>query len=155
MKIPNFERILIDSNILVYGSDKKSPFHKKSREVLNQVASGEIKGVLSIQNLLEFYSVITSSRITTQTLTSYKASKELENLVSSGFEIIYPNQETFILIRELIRISNYVGKKIFDLNLVATMLANNVSILLTGNDRDFLPFSEHIRIVNPLKSKKN
>ena len=50
---------LIDTNILVYANNEDSPFHLKSKEILEKALNGELSTAFSIQNLLEFYAIIT------------------------------------------------------------------------------------------------
>lgn len=89
--IPRSKQALIDTNILVYAVNKDSPYHKQARIILEQVASGAINGVISIQNILEFCSVLTSVKLLKNPISIKHVWKLVKNLIDSGFEIIYPN----------------------------------------------------------------
>jgi predicted nucleic acid-binding protein len=50
----------------------------------------------------------------------------------------------------LIKDKKYLGRRIFDAYLAATMLSNGINIIYTANDNDFEIFKE-IEVVNPFK----
>lgn len=150
MTFRNSKLALIDTNILVYAIDKESPFHNISRTILKKVAQGSVLGCVSIQNLMEFYSVVTSKQIFKQPLTYLQAWKEILNLIQSGITVIYPEKAILNIVSELILESKLEGKRIDDLYLVATMLVNEVYTIYTANDKDFTSFTKDIQVVNPL-----
>lgn len=113
-------------------------------------ASGDMKAVLAMQNILEFYAIVTSNRMTSHPLSSIKAQKEIQKLLSGGFTMIYSTEQTIFYIEKLLKESKTYGQKIYDLALVATMLANDISTILTFNTADFTPFTSYIRTINPL-----
>src|SRR3990167_5138354 len=116
--------VLFDTNILVYARDLESPNYQKAKELQDAVNEGVLNAVITPQNLLEFYSVITNQA------KSKKADSPKEAIVE---------------IKKYLR-----GRKIFDVYLVATMLSNGIKTIYTANERDFEMFGE-IKVVNPFK----
>lgn len=108
-----------------------------------------VKGVVSIQNILEFYSVVTSHKSTPHPLSYLTAIKEIDKLKPPYFEIIYPQIDTLEIVKKLLDQAKIKAEKVYDLYLVATMLSNHIDTIVTVNEKDFLPFHDHIKIINP------
>lgn len=142
-------RGLVDSNILIYAHDQKSKLHIPAKTWLEDTA---LKGQLFIawQNLLEFYSIVTSSKRTRNPLTPADAKKIINEYLKS-FAVIYPNrksQEFFITMLGRRKIS---GPTIYDVYLASTALGNRVKTIYTANTKDFAN-TPGIKAVNPLVS---
>ena len=141
--------ILFDSNILVYAHNLDSPFYEQARGLHQKVISGELEAAVAIQNLLEFYSVITNPSI----VEAAKPPDEAKNLCLNYityFEVIYPKEVALNTTLTLAQHKKVIGRKIFDTFLVATMLANGLDIIYTNNEKHFEIFKE-IKAVNPFK----
>ena len=149
-KISN-EPSLIDSNILVFSHNIASPFQERAKELLFLVLNGEIKGVLSPQNLLEFYSVITNPKRVEKPLLIADVSFLVDEYLTSGdISFIYPKEGTSSRAFSLARKYQIRKADIFDTYLIATMLDNDVKIIYTDNDKHFRIFEE-IKVINPFK----
>jgi predicted nucleic acid-binding protein len=142
--------ILFDTNILVYVHNKVSIYHKKAYQLEADVLAGKLPAVLSSQNLIELYSIITNPKKTLRPLPAVEANKVIQDYLDSPFKIIYPKEGTIEELFELTSSANTHGGKIFDTFLVATMLSNNVNTIYTNNEKDFLRFRE-IKVINPFK----
>jgi len=141
--------ILFDSNILVYAHNLDSPFYKQARDLHQRVIYGGLKAAVAIQNLLEFYSVITNPGI----VESAKPTDEAKNLCLNYliyFEVIYPKEIVFNTTLTLGQQKKVIGRKIFDVYLVATMLSNGIDTIYTNNEKHFEIFKE-IKAINPFK----
>lgn len=62
--------------------------------------------------------------------------------------MIYPGPELIEIMIDLLKRHKITKQKIFDLQLVATMLSNGVNQIYTYNKKDFLKFKE-IKVFNP------
>lgn len=131
--------VLFDSNVLIYNQNINAPLHQQSRNYHEKVLVGEINGVISPQNITEFFAVITSPRRITKPLSPDKALVQIQNYLNpaSNFSIIYPNRLTLQIFQELQKSYKVRSQRIFDVFLVATMLGNNISSILTANTKDF------------------
>ncbi len=134
------EPLLLDSNVLVYAHNEDSSFHSQALKLVTEIIRGEIFGVLSSQNLLEFYSVITDERRLDGPLAPKLASGLVNEYLFSPFEIIYPNLETNKIIIEMLKKNEFKNGQVFDVFLVATMLSNDIRHIVTANVTDFKKF---------------
>lgn len=136
------EPVLFDTNILIYAQDPNSKFYSQAISLIRQVAGGQLIGVLSQQNLLEFYSVMTDSKRVTNPISPNNCLKLIENLINSLFLVISPDVGTLNILSDICQKLNLKDGKIFDAYLVATMLSNNISAILTANTKDFQSFAD-------------
>lgn len=63
------------------------------------------------------------------------------------FLIAEENQNTTAKLLSLVEEHDVIGKQIHDCNIVATMLTNNLSKILTNNSSDFTRFSSLVEII--------
>jgi predicted nucleic acid-binding protein len=138
-------KCLIDTNILVYAFDKKSPFHKVSAQILKECIESTRFGVIAQQNIVECANVIFRE--------SKKERKEilsdLEVLINGfNLQIICPLETTLFTFFNLLRKLKRRKKEFFDVFLAATMLDNGVANILTANEKDFAGIKE-ITAYNP------
>lgn len=134
--------LLFDTNILVYAHNQDSLFHNKSLSLVNRVLAGEIKGVLTQQNLLEFYSIITDRRRVTKPLSVIKAQELVEDYLELPFDVIIPDKETIKILSLLCRKNKIKNGRVFDAYIVATMLSHQIKHIVTANVKDFKSFTE-------------
>jgi predicted nucleic acid-binding protein len=86
---------LVDTNILIYRCDPRDPQKREAaREVLRL---GEVSGDLRIphQALVEFISVITSSRRNATALMTQEVATRQAELFMVQFPVLYPNENVY------------------------------------------------------------
>lgn len=143
--------VLLDTNILVYAANKNCEFHEIAVKIRDRVVSGELQGCVSLQNLVEFYSVITSPKRIEHPLTPEVSLEELnkyvrsENILKVGF-----SETALNILDNLVRKYKIIAQDIYDLKIVATMIANQADTIVTVNEDDFVKYSE-IKVINPVK----
>lgn len=140
---------LLDTNILLYAADDASPFHQKTITLRNKGLKGEIPLCICPQILSEFFAVITDPKRVGNPRTQKETMFEIEKYLSAKNILkIYPGSE--IIEQTLILLKHYkvTKQEIFDLQLVATMIANNITHIYTYNHSDFSKFKE-IEILSP------
>jgi predicted nucleic acid-binding protein len=135
--------ILADSNILIYAINKRSPKNTAAQSFLQKNA-GQI--VVAHQNILETVRVLTHKKFS-HPVSIDSAFQGVDQILAAA-EVISPNEETFDLMRELIKDQKLSSDQIFDAYLVATSLSNEVRIIATDNVRDFKVFPQ-IKVINP------
>ena len=142
---------LFDTNILIFAHNPDSPLQGKAKDLLFAAINGDIDAVLAPQNLLEFYSVITSPNRVEKPLSLQDVHFLVrEYLASNVFGFIYPQEGTVGRAFDLAARYDVRKAEIFDTFLVATMLDNEVRIIYTDNEKHFKMFKE-IKTVNPFK----
>ncbi len=134
--------LLFDTNILVYAHNQDSPFHRKSLALVKEVIAGRFRGILTQQNLLEFYSIITDQRRVAKPLSSLKAQELSEYYLKLPFKVVIPNQETIKILSMLMTKNKIKNGQVFDAYLVATMLSNQIKQIVTANVKDFKLYNE-------------
>lgn len=142
---------ILDSNILVYAYNEDSPCHKKAKEIRDKSLSGEIKGCITPQNLYEFYAIVTDSRRAKNPLTPDSAAIEVRNYYDSRIKKVYPLENTFLKVVELVKRYQITKQSIHDIHLLATMLDNCIDGIYTRNEEHFknLCKDEGIELINP------
>lgn len=141
--------ILLDTNILIYATDTTAPFHKNSKKLRDNGLQGTVSLCVTSQVLLEFFAVVTSSKRIVNPIEPQKAIEEIDKYLEAEKIIkIYPNKDTFSKIIDLSKKYNIKSQEIFDIQLVATMLSNNVTEIYTYDTGHFSKIKE-ILVLTP------
>ena len=135
------KKILIDTNILVYGWDTSSPFYKKISYFLSTLNQFYITD----RTLLEFYRTYTGPIKAKPKATLAIIDYYLE---SKNCNILYSNSDDTLTTFQLAKEHSAKSGKIFDLNILATAINNEIEILYTKNTKDY-PHNEFIEIIDP------
>lgn len=141
--------ILLDTNILVYYHQDLSPFHPKAEALLEKGRRGKVPLCICPQVLMEFYATITNPKRVTDPVSAAAAIQEIEKYFSrSWITKIHPGEETLAITLDLLKRYPVKQMEIFDLQLVATMLSNQVRRIYTFNRDDFLKYAG-IEVMEP------
>lgn len=139
----------LDTNVLVYAFQQGAPQHKASRHLLDEAQAGNQPLCISPQVLSEFYSVVTDPRRVTAPRQSAEALDAIEQvLLMSGMTLLPTPVDLVMRWIALVRQHAVTGGGIFDVQLVATMLANGVTRIYTFDQAHFTPFSQ-IQVLTP------
>lgn len=134
---------LVDSMVLVAFVNEEHINHIKALKLFELISSGEVKVVISSQNILEYSTVL----IKGYKLPAKEVVKSVKALFSdSNFSLIYPN--SIALEDYATRLSDTVLHPT-DFFLMTTMLANGIDSIIT-DDRDF-PKIKELTVYNPFK----
>jgi predicted nucleic acid-binding protein len=137
----------IDTNIIVFASDSRSPWHQSSKEAINKLLNEKFRLFISPQILREYISVASRFTEAKGPVPWDKIMKNCEDF-QKDFILISEDQNTVTeLGKLLLKIPSY-GKQVHDANVVATMLAHGISNLLTHNTDDFSRYSQLINIIS-------
>ena len=145
------EQALVDTNVLVDGLYKDSEHYSAARALLDQAQQLDAGFCITPQVLTEFYAVVTHPKRTTQPKSPHDALSVMGDfLAMPGMLLLLPPPDITARLMDLVRRypQHLIGRKIFDGQLVATMLANGVKRIYTFNSKDFIPFSE-IEVLEP------
>lgn len=143
------EMSLLDTNILVYAGDEMSPFHQAAVNLREKGLRGEMPLCVSPQVLTEFFAIITDSKRVNNPRTGEEALIEVEKyFYSKNIFKIYSGPGIIEKMLYLLRQYEVKRQEVFDLQLVATMLLNNVTRIYTYNQTDFFKFKE-IAVLTP------
>ena len=143
------QRVLIDTNVLIYATLEEDPRFERSRDLLISKASGE--RYVSVQNLAEMYPNLTGQKMQPPDAPAVARAKILSIASLPTLQVLPLTGDVQAIALELCEKYGITRQRYFDAQLVATMMAHGIRTLLTENDRDFKDMSE-IRAVNPFAS---
>jgi uncharacterized protein len=137
------ETAVIDTNVLVYAADGTSAFHQPSKHLRDSGIQGEVSLCIFPQIFSEFFAVITDSRRVNYPRTQEEAATEIEKYLKAEQMLkLYPGPDVMDIMLDLLRSYEIKKQEIFDLQLVATMLSNNIKRIYTFNRGHFDKFVE-------------
>jgi len=143
------ERCLLDTNILVYAADEASPFHQATLDLRERGLRKEIPLCICPQVLNEFFAIVTDPKRVSSPRTKGEALTEMRKYFDSkNIFKIYPAPDIIERMMDLLERYDITKQEIFDLQLVATMISNNVKRVYTYNEEDFSKFKE-IEVLTP------
>jgi len=134
---------LLDANILVYAVEAGTPQHAKSRALIEAARDPANALYLTSQVLCEFYSVVTNPRRVAAPRSPAEAIGAISALLAlPGIHVLPTPARAVAGWMALLQRHPVTGGDVFDLQLVATMLANDVQRIYTINTGDFSVFPE-------------
>lgn len=134
---------LVDTNVLVYALYDEAEHHAASAALLDRVQAGELALAITPQALAEVYAVITDSRRVTAPYDPAEALKAIEGFLAMPNTTLLPAPVDLVSRwMGLVRQHPVTRGRIFDLQLIATMLGNGVTRIYTFDRSHFEPFEE-------------
>lgn len=134
---------LVDTNVLVYAADGTSPFHQQSKHLRDRGLGGDVALCVFPQILSEFFAIITDPRRVAIPRTQEEAVAEIEKYLGEAHLLkLYPGPDIMEIMLDLLRRYEIRKQEIFDLQLVAAMLSNNITRIYTFNRVHFEKFTE-------------
>ena len=142
MMIISGKDYLIDTNILIYSQDKKSPKYLKAIELFDALEGQASKIFITIHNLLEYSAVL--SRF--YKIPKKKISEDIKLFIEHpAFSILYPTEEVTKKFLKLMESNPQMY--VYDLYLVAYMKSYGIDAIIT-DDEDFKEI-KGIEVINP------
>jgi hypothetical protein len=139
---------LVDTNLLLYATDERSPRHKAARAWLERQLSGEDPVAFAWAVLLAFLRVSTSHRVFERPLPSDRAFDVVDRwLAQPCAVIVHPGGRHAALMRQLLSPLGTAANLVSDAHLAALAIEHGAE--LNSCDNDFSRFSG-LRWVNPL-----
>ena len=143
------KKILLDTNILIYGLDDQSPFYKSCKKILEDgFSSNEKLFYIPDKVLYELFRIFTSKAFSKKISPKEAQSAFDYFATSSAYEKIFPTENTLSLVSELLKLKPSKNKNIFDLVVTALALENSIETIYTKNTKDF-PELPNLRIIDP------
>jgi predicted nucleic acid-binding protein len=140
-------KVLLDTNILVYSINQKSELYKPARKFIEELLESEMIIYIPDKALYELYRVL-SSRAFLAHLNQKEAYQIWQQFAfSKAFEVIYSDEKILKTTDKLLEM--FPQSHIFDLQIMACGLVNKVDVIYTNNTKDF-PAINEIKIVSPL-----
>lgn len=145
------EKILVDTNLLVFAHHEGSEYHRQAALLMLACLQGSLRACVSSQNLLEFFSVMTSSNKVRPMPDRNSVSRICSDLLSSrNLGKIYPGETAVVETIETTKERELHGPRIFDCFLAITARQNRVDRIWTDNISDLRIFENFVAVENPL-----
>lgn len=145
------ERVLLDTNVLIYATLEGDPRFERSREVLLALSDGE--RYVSVQNLAEMYPNLTGPKMLPPDSPAVARAK-IESIASlPTLQVLPLTGDVQTLALEICQKHGVVRQRYYDAQLVATMVAHGITTLVTENAKDFEDMDE-IRAVDPFAASE-
>lgn len=138
---------LVDANVLVYAMDADAPQHAASRALLDAARASSTTLFVTSQVLCEFYSIVTNSRRVPKPRSPEDAMRAISGLLVFLHVLPTPARVVEAWL-DLLRRRPVLGRRVFDLQIAATMQVNGVLRIYTFNASDFEVFPE-LAVVAP------
>lgn len=140
---------LLDTDLLIYAVDNNSPHHTAAFALREKALRGELSLCVAPQVLAEFYAYVTSPDHFDTPLTQKEASMEMDKYICSEKILkIHPQANTLMILGELLKHYRVVRQEIYNLQIVATMLSNEVKRIYTYTPDEFRKY-EAIEVLTP------
>jgi len=142
------EPVLLDTNVLVYASNADAPVHERARTIVERALAGELDAALTPQVLAEYLAVVTDPRRLEHPIAPRDAQGQVDALLDGPMRLLTLGEVTTRRLAELATAYDVRAQRLYDLHLVATMLAHGVLTIYTANVRDFRRYAE-VTAVDP------
>ena len=133
---------VLDTNVVVYAHDERSAHHDAAKRLLLSANDADAGLCVTPQTLAEFFAVVTSPKRVAHPRSAEEAVIATEQILQRpGITLLPTPADVVDRWLSLVRRFPVTQQRIFDLQLVATMLGNGVQRIYTFNRADF----DHIR----------
>lgn len=140
---------MLDTNVLVDALYEDLAEYPAASHLLELAEDPQAAFCVAPQVLAEFYAIITDPRRVSVAYSAAEARQEVEKIHHKrGVHILPVPVDVVDRWLELLRTHPVTRSRIFDVQLVATMLGNEVRRIYTFNVRDFTPFPE-LEVLTP------
>ncbi|MCC5661097.1 PIN domain-containing protein [Nostoc sp. XA010] len=138
--------VFLDTNILVYASQIKSPFHQAAMEAIQDFYDAGVDLWISRQVLREYLATLTRPQQFANLLPIAIVIQDLRYFYNR-FRVAEDSSQVTERLLTLMEEIPSGGKQVHDANIVATMLVYGIPQLLTHNTSDFARFSGLITVL--------
>ena len=140
------KQILLDTNILINILNESSTHHERAKTDVKKLLDDDHDLFVCPQVLRECYKVMTTpAKANGLGFAPERAHEEIQDLMET-YGMTEDSNSSFVRWRFLVSTYSVSGKNAHDTHLVACMLVNNISTILTYNPGDFNRFNTLITI---------
>lgn len=124
-------KVLLDTNILIYALDGDSDYHLSAWEILN---NDYYDFYLSTKNISEFIAVVTRRL---NPLLNIEDTLSIIKKARQDYTVIYPTHSSLDQLLILSEKYKVKGLRIYDFEIISLALANDIHKIATFNYKDF------------------
>lgn len=138
----------VDTNVLVYAEIISSPFHRRAREVLSELAEGTQPWAIPWPCVYEFLRIVTHPRVYQPPVPIALARADLSALLGSPSLVLLAETDRHAeVLDQVLAESGASGNLVHDAHIAALCREHGVAEILTA-DADFHRFAG-LKAVNP------
>jgi predicted nucleic acid-binding protein len=130
------DKVLVDTNILMYAVQSDSEFYERSRAFL---VDPSYELVTTFKNLSEFLSAMTKGE---KPLASVELAWNMVTKFREQIVILYPGLASFTKFENLVLAQRIKGLRIHDVEIAAIGLTHGIFTIATFNTEDFQGLAE-------------
>lgn len=141
------DNILIDTNVLIYSTSRKSPFFAASQAAIGNYVNRNYAIWISRQIIREYLVVKSRLMLDEKKYDELILTKEMDYLLNN-YLVADEINTTSLILGKLLRKYKVAGKQVHDANIIATCIDNRISNILTNNPKHFQRYTtEGINII--------
>lgn len=142
------DRVMLDTNVLLAATDEGRTEHRDALMIINEWAADDVTLCTSGQVLREYLAVAT--RPAERNGLGLKPADAVSNVRAIRERTVFLAEDTRAADRLLQLLSDVDcgGKQVHDANVVATVLAHGVGMVVTMNVADFARFEQYVSVVS-------
>lgn len=130
-------KLIIDTNVLIYGLDTDSGFHTSA---VNILTSSDYELFVPTKVISEFFAV--ASKLSVPTTIAFQFYRE----VQENTTLVFPNLISLGYFEQLIQKYQPRGNRVFDLEIVSVAMGHDIPEIATANLNDFQGIDEIITL---------
>jgi predicted nucleic acid-binding protein len=141
------DRVMLDTNVLLAATDKGRAEHRDALTILNEWAAGDTTLCTSGQILREYLAVAT--RPAEQNGLGLEPADAVSNMRAIRERAAFLAEDATVAdrLQGLLTDVECIGKQVHDANVIATMLAHGVGMVVTMNVEDFARFERYVSLI--------
>ena len=136
------DTLFVDTNVLLIATDESRPLHREAMQLLAGSGAQDLSLATSGQVLREYLVVATRPIDVNGLGLSTKVAAANVNEFLGSLSMCEETEEVSGRLRQLAVTHNLSGKRLHDVNIVATMEAHGIRAIVTQNPDDFAPFED-------------
>lgn len=141
--------ILADTNILLRLAWRRAVGHVEVESAVDALRLRQLTLCYAAQGIAELWNVCTRPAAHNGFGLTVEDADQRVEAIESQMDLLPDTPEAYHQWRDLVVRYRVSGRQVHDARLVAVMLANGVSRLLTLNDTDFKRYADVITIIHP------
>ncbi|MBL8180114.1 MAG: PIN domain-containing protein [Blastocatellia bacterium] len=143
--------ILLDANVLLYAHVQEMPqFPTVSSWLSKQISNGNESIGMPWISITAFLRIASGGRIFDKPWTIADISSRIDSLLAHpNVQVIGPTVRHWTIYSDLLREFNLVGDNVMDAHIAAIAIEHKASV--ASCDKDFRRFSDHVKIIDPMK----
>lgn len=134
-------RYLADTNILLRISRQSDPQHQLIAVALKELERQGSELCYALQNIAEFWNVCTRPETSNGYGLSIPETDQRAEYIEGTMTLLPDSDRVYSIWRQLVVTNNVRGIQVHDAHLVATMIAHDITHILTLNQADFVRYA--------------